>query len=118
MNQTNARKILEQISERFSTDKKYARNFFSDYMFAKNELAAIGLEINPEIYLTLREGYKALNNSLSNTKAFDNHREVSKHKKDNKSKGSIARISILAGIITSFIAGVAIYLILKRNSKS
>jgi hypothetical protein len=118
MNRTNTRKILDQISERFSRDKKYTSNFFSDYQFAKNELAAIGLEIDPEIYLTLKEGYKALNNPLLNTKAFDNQREVSKLKKGNKTKASIAKISILVGAVTSLMAGVAIYLVLKRNSRS
>jgi hypothetical protein len=117
MSDIEARKILDQIANRFNTDKKYKDLFFSDYQFAKNELAEAGLSINHGVYTALKEGYKLLDDPSLRPNRTDHIKQRTKPRKFNMTLTNIIRNSILIGAATSVLAGLMIYTLLNRSSK-
>jgi hypothetical protein len=109
---------LDLLAARFGVDQQFTKKFFNDFEFAQAELAKTGLRIGPELYSVyqrLQDSYQRLSSLGVNSATYKKNWERSAYKKSNHGY----RTSILTWtVITGSLAGVAIYLALKRFSKA
>jgi hypothetical protein len=114
MKSNDIQKRLDSISARFGIDQRYAEKFFGDYQFAKKESTIVGLQMTPQLYHQLANGYKKLKNASVKAETFEKIWKASRYKPNWTRSANLLRIAGALTIVTSI--GI-IFLTLKRFSK-
>jgi putative phosphoribosyl transferase len=73
MYQKDFQQKFNLILAKFGIDQQYANKFFSDFEFAKKELANVGLQMDIKLYDGLGYSYKRLNSVSVKSETFEKH---------------------------------------------
>jgi hypothetical protein len=106
MHREDVQSKLDLISARLSADQQFAKKFFNDFEFAKDEFVQVGLQISYPTYNELVASYKG---HIIETRSNAN-------KKCPLEYSTYTKLSIISGLTAAIITSLYIYWNLSKSS--
>jgi hypothetical protein len=107
MHREDEQSKLDLISAKLSADQQFAKKFFNDFEFAKDEFVQVGLQISYPIFHELVASYKG---------HIKLEAESNTNKKSPREYSIYTKLSIISGLTAAIITSLYIYWNLSKSS--